>query len=67
MSNEQHHSYLEDPNYCPYCKHDTFDRVDQDGDGKLLWITWSCSNPDCDKSWSEEYTLTSVILDGDKE
>jgi len=67
MTTEQHTKYLEDPNNCPYCGSDDYDRVDTDGDTYNVWYTWSCSNKNCGKSWTEEYTLTAVFLDDDYE
>lgn len=69
MSNDNNHhrnEYLDNPNFCPYCEHTSFSLMQEDNDYKWLWRTWSCSNTDCGKSWTEEYTLTSVILEGDE-
>jgi hypothetical protein len=63
---EIHKAYFDNPNLCPYCQSSNFDRMEQDNDDAYLWLTWSCSSPDCGKSWTEEYILRAIFLEGDE-
>ena len=58
MTPEQKQKYLDDPNLCPYCEAQDFDRVDSDGDSSNMWLTFVCNI--CQKGWTEEYALTGV-------
>lgn len=66
MSNDAHTKYLKDPSNCPYCGSDNYDRMETDADTHNVWYTWSCASIDCGKSWTEQYTLTNVFLEGDE-
>lgn len=59
MTDEQKQKYLNNPNFCPYCESQNFDRLDTDSDSSALWYYWVCDT--CQGSWTEEYVLTNVF------
>lgn len=45
---------------CPYCGSDNISANRPEADGRYVWINISCEEINCEKSWTEEFTLSGV-------
>lgn len=55
--------YLDNPNFCPACESQAFDRTDEQYDSAHLWLYFRCA--ECEEMWTEEYKLVDVEMMGD--
>ena len=53
--------YLKDPNFCPYCGSDGVTGGDLDPEHIYVYRDVTCRT--CDKTWTEEFTLTNITLE----
>lgn len=63
--NERHNmktdeEYLKKPNHCPHCDSDQTEGRGYDGDGNEIHQFIDCL--DCEKTWTDVYVLSKVVI-----
>ena len=58
LTKAQKQAYLKASHKCPYCGSDNIEGGEHDYSGDMVFQDVVCR--DCEKSWTDEYTLTGI-------
>lgn len=59
LTKKQIKEYLQNPDFCPFCKSDDITRIDELEAGfNQAWSNISCNK--CEKEWIEIFTMTDI-------